>query len=708
MANVPRGLKTWLMLMLAAGFTACQHSEQSRSGSQEKPRTKTEARPAAPTAKTAASAKGAQQLTDSASASDRQAPAPAKAADKPAPAPVIKGSPPPGAVKESAAKKQAKTDKKVSVSSAHDEEIKKIIELTKSNKWEEAESRASALYAMDPKDAGVQRVYKWVQTEGPKRREKALENEIRDISSRDSRFSPTVKSIFTDKKSQGLPPRSDLRDTIEQIKAAPYIPDTFGKTIQAKGNMEDFQNAKGPMADILEKNIEVHLDNVPLETILFNIGQSEGINFIADKGIPAFQQKLSVNMKSVKLSEFLSFVARNMGVQFQMGGDLIWITDAKDATKIREQTRFYRLRKGFVLPAQFGMADPTRTSAVTGPNVTTVTEMQKVENFVRDGAPKEPSIEAVIKKFFEGSKYQIDYERNMIMARGTDDQLKVIEKIIDQFDKPIQQVLIEARFITVTEATFLQLGVSWETGRNPLTAGQTATDYTGLGQNVGLGLQESWMGVLGRKSLSATLTALDQSGESETLSAPRVAVINNLPATIRDGKVQYYYEEYTVSKTMTERTASSSLVPSGKPTSVNSGVSLNVLASIGGDGKSILLAVNPEVSADVKFVTFATVSDRNDQGQISSSFDIKLPEVLKQSLSTRVVVKSGQTVALGGVMQREQKTFVEAVPVLGRLPLIGALFRKRTEVDKPRYLLVFVTATLLSENGEFIISTDAE
>jgi type IV pilus assembly protein PilQ len=57
---------------------------------------------------------------------------------------------------------------------------------------------------------------------------------------------------------------------------------------------------------------------------------------------------------------------------------------------------------------------------------------------------------------------------------------------------------------------------------------------------------------------------------------------------------------------------------------------------------------------------------------------------------------------MGGVLSREQTTFVESVPILGSLPLIGAAFRNRTEVDRPRYLLIFVTATVLSESGEFI------
>jgi type IV pilus assembly protein PilQ len=58
---------------------------------------------------------------------------------------------------------------------------------------------------------------------------------------------------------------------------------------------------------------------------------------------------------------------------------------------------------------------------------------------------------------------------------------------------------------------------------------------------------------------------------------------------------------------------------------------------------------------------------------------------------------------MGGVLERLQTTYVESVPILGNLPIIGAAFRRRTEVDRPRYLLVFVTATLLTEKGEYLI-----
>ena len=61
---------------------------------------------------------------------------------------------------------------------------------------------------------------------------------------------------------------------------------------------------------------------------------------------------------------------------------------------------------------------------------------------------------------------------------------------------------------------------------------------------------------------------------------------------------------------------------------------------------------------------------------------------------------------MGGVLERSKSTMVEAVPVLGNIPIIGALFRRRTEIDKPRYLLVFVTATIVKESGEFVIYDD--
>ena len=633
-----------------------------------------------------------------------------KSAPKPEPA---KPEPAKPAAKPEAAKPAAKpappeTQPRVSYSPTHDAAIKEIFDFAGRNRWEEAEDRANALIALDSQDPAAQRVLSWVRKQRELKREQALEDRIREIDANASAFNPTVPGLLRENKDRGLPPRKDVRDAIQQIQSTPYIPESFGRTNHLKGLLFELEMAQGRMAKVLEKEVSVHLDNATLESIIFNVGQSEGVNFVADKALPAFKQTLSVNMGKVKLGNFLRYVARNMDLQFQVGDDLIWIVDAKDKNKMMEETRFYRLKRGFVLPAQLGPPEVLRTTATVN-NVTTITEVQKLAKFVNDLAPTTPSIERAITNLFLGSKFFIDYEHNLIVARGTPDQLEVMDRIVQEFDKPIQQVLIEAKFITVTEATFLKLGVAWETGRDLLTAkASPATDFTGLGVGeVGLGLQETRGSILSRKNLSATLTAIQQSGESHTLSAPRLTVINNLPATIQDGKVQYYYEEYQVKQQVLQDRSSSQLVPAGKPVKLTGGVVLYVLASIGGDGRTIFLALNPQVNQDVNLAVFQEVVDRDSSGT-SSRVQIKLPEWRTQDLSTRVVVRSGQTVVMGGVLERQQTTFVESVPILGSIPIIGAAFRRRAELDKPRYLFIFVTATLLSESGEFVVYDEEE
>jgi type IV pilus assembly protein PilQ len=626
---------------------------------------------------------------------------------KPAPRPPAKTAAKPAKPKASKPKPAQATPAKpppVTYSLTHDEQVKEILDLASKGNWELAETRAQALYALDPQDPAAARLRDWVRKRREQIRERALEDRIRALDAKDSVFNPTPRSLTGEKKDRGLPPRKDVRDAVQQIEGTPYIPDTFGKTniLAETGLLFDFESRQGRMAKILEREISVHMDNSTLESIIFKVGEAEGLNFVADRALPAFQAKLSINMNRAKLSEFLNYVARNLDVQFQVGEDLIWVVDAKDKTKIQEETRYYRLRKGFILPASFGPSEVIRTTTIQGPNQT-ITEQQKINRFVNDLAPTLPAIERAITNFFQG-KYNIDLERNFIIARGTRDQLDVLERIIKEFDQPIQQVLIEARFVTVSQGALLRLGVIWNSSGTATIAPEPSTDRTGLkpGFPVAGPFVWNWTNVFGVSDLTATLIALQQSGESQQLSAPRLTVLNNLPATIEDGLVQYYYEEYQVKTTVVDRASVSQLVPAGKPTKITGGATLNVLASIGADGKTILLALNPKVNSDVIMSPFMTISDVNSSGTVVSSTVLHLPQYRTQDLATRCAVRSGGTIALGGVLERQQMTYVESVPILGNLPILGALFRRRTEMDSPRYLLIFVTATILAETGEYL------
>ena len=175
----------------------------------------------------------------------------------------------------------------VKYSKKYDAEIKEIMDLANKGRWEEAQAKATALHEMAPKSTLVERVYTWVVQTAQQRREQALENEIREIDAKNSVFNPTIKSLLTENKDRGLPARKDIRDTVDQIEKAPWIPDSYGKTVHEKGPLFDFESTKGRMVKMLDKEMTVHLDNVPLETMLITLSTNAGVNIVADKSLPA-------------------------------------------------------------------------------------------------------------------------------------------------------------------------------------------------------------------------------------------------------------------------------------------------------------------------------------------------------------------------------------------------------------------------------------
>ena len=598
---------------------------------------------------------------------------------------------------------------RVEYSAAYDKELESIFRLSEKGKWEEAEAEVGLLLQKHPKDSTLLRIGEWVATQKKLLRQQAIEDRIRTIDAKQTGMNPSIRDIWQDNKNRGLPPRKDIRDALEMIQAEPYVPETFGKKITKRGFLFDARSELGRMSGLLDNTVSIQVDEKTVKEILFGIGGKEGINFIADHGLAPLEQKLTLNLDRVKLGELLGYISRNAGVQFQVGEDLIWVIDGKASKELIEQTRFYRLRHGFMMPAQFGPEETTLVTVKPEKGPTTITETAKYEMFVNDSIMKKPSIEEAIEKFFKGSHHMIDYERNLIVATGTPAQFEVLERIIEEFDRPIQQVLIEARFITISEAAFLDVGFRWASS----VAGSPSQDQTGIGGGA-LGSEEGLLtritfqnvfkenSILSNADLSAALTALEQSGESQLLSAPRLTLLNNRPGSINDGEVNYYYEQFTIEETLTERQYSQRLVPLGSPSKITAGVSLEVVASIGGDGQSILLALHPVVNQNVRYVSLkGQTIDEVTEGE-QNKLEIFLPQWRTQELATRVVVGSGQSIMMGGVLEREQRTIVESVPILGNLPGIGALFRKRSTIDKPRYLLIFVTATLLDETGSFV------
>ena len=117
------------------------------------------------------------------------------------------------------------------------------------------------------------------------------------------------------------------------------------------------------------------------------------------------------------------------------------------------------------------------------------------------------------------------------------------------------------------------------------------------------------------------------------------------------------------------------------------GILLHVTPSVGKDKETITLTLNPEVSE-------ATANAFEYSGEV------KLPKFTTRNLSTNIVVQNGDTIVLGGLIKESRTNTRTKTPFLGDLPILGALFRKDSDGTTRKNLLIFVTASIMSLEGE--------
>src|SRR6056297_2889886 len=192
--------------------------------------------------------------------------------------------------------------------------------------------------------------------------------------------------------------------------------------------------------------------------------------------------------------------------------------------------------------------------------------------------------------------------------------------------------------------------------------------------NVNLPTSTSPAGRLGFSILAANylldleLSALEAQGDGEVISTPRVITANQNEAFIQQG-VEIPFEEAT-----------------------NSGAT-NVEFK-----EAVLeLRVTPLITPDNR-VQLSLAIKQDTVGEIfQTGRGGSVPSIDTRELGTRVLVENGQTVVLGGIFQEERNFNTTKVPMLGDVPVLGALFRRRATNDEKRELLIFITPNILDD-----------
>jgi type IV pilus assembly protein PilQ len=296
-----------------------------------------------------------------------------------------------------------------------------------------------------------------------------------------------------------------------------------------------------------------------------------------------------------------------------------------------------------------------------------------------------------------------DERTNSLIIRDIDRNLSQLRQLVKALDTRTPQVHIEARIVEANSQMSRTLGIQWGGNLNfspatgaptgaffpnaiGLSGGNTATTVTSAAQTVGgrpsnfttvpsyvvdlpaqsnagsLGLSlGSLTGVL---NLDARLTAGETAGTGRIISAPSITTVTNQSATIRDG-ARIPYETASLRGTNVQFVEA-----------------------------TLLLQVTPQITADgTIFLEVNLTKNRPDFGGAVRG----LPTIQIKEAETTVMVADGDTTVIGGVYNFEESIAKQMVPGLGRIPVLGWLFKTSTKREDRRELLVFITPTIVRQ-----------
>ena len=496
--------------------------------------------------------------------------------------------------------------------------------------------------------------------------------------------------------------------TMKEADKELALPSTYGTTVLIDQNLSPIELPKGSQEDLINKKISLSLESADVAQLVEELN-ANGLNVIADDALQS-EKTLTVKFKDVPIKELFAYIARNMGIAFYVGENMVWVTEGETGGGPKLETRIIRLPQGFVpeVPQGGGGAPGARGG---GGNVAAVqdTDLEDVLTSFLSDSP-------------EGASFRIFRDRNILVIRDTRENLRFAEELIKEFDKPPLQVAIEARFITINEDDLRDVGVEMNQqltadgrslavppfsnrfGPEAVKAISSLSKFGEVDTESGEG-NVILSGVIGNRIFETVIRMIETKSSAVSLSVPRVTVMNNRTARIRKGDKLYYFEEYdTASIDMGDQGTRTTLVPTGSPTELPIGLTLDVRVNIGNDKKTIMLGLKPEIVKFIKWESYNYVNsdDDDDDDDDDTMAQIKLPRTNEQMIATSVEVQSGETVVLGGLLEQTKSNEVRKIPLLGDLPIVGFLFRRTIKSYEPKNLLIFVTARIINSRGEFV------
>ena len=449
--------------------------------------------------------------------------------------------------------------------------------------------------------------------------------------------------------------------------------------------------------------VTFNFQDIPVRSVLQLLADVSGTNIVASDSV---QGNVTLRLVNVPWDQALDVILRAKNLDKRTDGNVIWVAPQQELAAYEENVANARLK---ALDNAALVSDYIPISYGKAADIAKLLTSSSLTNQAGGGGG------GSTQRGFLSNRGSVTFDErtNTLLVNDTPEKVQEIRQLVAVLDKPVQQVLIEARIVIATDNFTRELGAklgfdTWgKSGRQTVLAGPTVKDVTDLnnslvaeqqaiakdptapdpgftypgGLNVNLpsttqGTSSFAIGILsGHYMLDLELSAAQLEGRSETISEPKVITANQQEAVIDQGQEIGYV------------------------TFQNSGGGAGAgTATVQFKDAVLELRVTPTITADNRVFMALKVKKDAINSLVPNPGGGFVPQLDKREIDTSVLVDNGQTVVLGGVYEFQKSTDMSKVPFLGDIPVLGALFRDKKNINNKAQLLIFVTPRILGED----------
>ncbi len=456
--------------------------------------------------------------------------------------------------------------------------------------------------------------------------------------------------------------------------------------------------------------VTFEFQGVNILDVLKLLSKRSGLNIVAGKNV---QGQVSIFLQDVEVMDALATILETSDLAYVKDRGIIKVMTKKDYEELYgkpyQDTRIarqYDLRyvKALALAETLSQMKSTFGKILVEPRTNTliVTEtpeiMNEMESLIRK--TDQPSVSKVfklkhakvedlepklIKLIQEGQgSLEVDKKSNRVFVHDTKQRVERVKRVIEAFDVRQPQVLIEAKVMEVKLGDQFRFGIDWQLVVDKvgsLNTLKTAATYA-VAPPAGATLTTLTLGS-GLDDLQTVIQMIEKMGKTNTLSSPRLTVMNNENAKLAVATREPFVSQTVVQSVNTSTTADNVQF-------VDVGVTLTVTPEISEDNY-IQMKIKPEISTSGTPLELQGVA----QGSNTAFTRTRVPVVTTQELETTVMVKSGTTLVIGGLIQDKQDKSSVKLPILGNIPVLGKAFTSKSNDFTKTELVIFITPTIL-------------